>query len=52
MKKKIGFVGLGNMGGRITRRLIAAGHSVLGLDPAPGRAEACGAKAAGSVADL
>ena len=52
MKKKIGFVGLGNMGGRITRRLIAAGHSVLGFDPAPGRAEACGAKAAGSVAEV
>jgi len=52
MKKKIGFVGLGNMGGRITRRLIAAGHSVLGFDPAPGRAEACGAKVAGSVADV
>jgi 3-hydroxyisobutyrate dehydrogenase len=49
---KIGFVGLGNMGGRITRRLIAAGHSVLGFDAAPGRAEACGAKAAGSVADV
>jgi len=52
MKKKIGFVGLGNMGGRITRRLIAAGYSVLGFDPAPGRAEACGAKAAGSVAEV
>jgi 3-hydroxyisobutyrate dehydrogenase len=52
MKKKIGFVGLGNMGGRITRRLIAAGHDVLGFDPAPGRAEACGAKPAGSVADV
>jgi 3-hydroxyisobutyrate dehydrogenase len=50
--KKIGFVGLGNMGGRITRRLIAAGHSVLGFDPAPGRAEACGAKAAESVAEV
>jgi 3-hydroxyisobutyrate dehydrogenase len=49
---KIGFVGLGNMGGRITRRLIAAGHTVLGFDSAPGRAEACGAQAAGSVADV
>lgn len=49
---KLGFVGLGNMGGRITRRLIAAGHMVLGFDPAPGRAEACGAKAAGSVAEV
>ena len=48
----IGFVGLGNMGGRIARRLIAAGHAVLGFDNAPGRAAACGAKAAGSVAEV
>jgi len=48
----IGFIGLGNMGGRIARRLIAAGHAVLGFDNAPGRTEACGAKAAASVADV
>jgi len=49
---KLGFVGLGNMGGRITRRLVSAGHSVLGFDTAPGRAEACGAAAARSVAEV
>ncbi|MBO0831914.1 MAG: NAD(P)-binding domain-containing protein, partial [Actinobacteria bacterium] len=27
---RIGFIGLGNMGGRMTRRLIAAGHPVIG----------------------
>src|SRR5262245_404220 len=48
----IGFVGLGNMGGRITRRLVKAGHTVLGYDSAAGRAEACGAKPAGSVAEV
>ena len=50
--KLVGFVGLGNMGGRITRRLVTAGHTVLGFDSAPGRAAACGAKAAGSVAEV
>jgi 3-hydroxyisobutyrate dehydrogenase len=50
--KLVGFVGLGNMGGRITRRLVNAGYMVLGFDSAPGRAVACGAKAAGSVAEV
>jgi 3-hydroxyisobutyrate dehydrogenase len=39
----LGFVGLGNMGGRITRRLIAAGHTVLGFDTDRSRGAACGA---------
>jgi len=51
-EKLVGFVGLGNMGGRITRRLVNAGHAVLGFDSAPGRAQACGAKAASSVAEV
>lgn len=50
--KPIGFVGLGNMGGRIARRLIDAGHAVLGSDPVAGRAEACGATPAASLADV
>lgn len=45
----IGFIGLGNMGGRITRRLVDAGHPVLGYDPVPGRAAAAGATPAASV---
>jgi 3-hydroxyisobutyrate dehydrogenase len=48
--QRIGFIGLGNMGGRMTRRLVAAGHPVLGFDPVGGRAEAAGATAATSVA--
>jgi 3-hydroxyisobutyrate dehydrogenase len=48
-RKTIGFVGLGNMGGRIARRLVDAGHSVLGMDSVPGRAEACGAQPSRSL---
>ena len=48
----IGFVGLGNMGGRIARRLVNVGHAVLGVDAAPERAQACGAVAAVSLAEL
>lgn len=50
--QKVSFIGLGNMGGRMTRRLVDAGISVLGLDPAPGRAEAAGAKAAADIAQV
>jgi 3-hydroxyisobutyrate dehydrogenase-like beta-hydroxyacid dehydrogenase len=47
----VGFVGLGNMGGRMARRLVAAGITVVGHDPAPGRAEAAGAEPA-ALAEL
>jgi 3-hydroxyisobutyrate dehydrogenase len=50
--RRIGFIGLGNMGGRMTRRLVGAGYSVLGFDPAPGRAAAAGAVPAASVAEV
>ncbi|MBF4770520.1 NAD(P)-dependent oxidoreductase [Nocardioides agariphilus] len=45
-------VGLGNMGGRMTRRLVAAGHRVLGYDVDPARAAEIGCEPAASVADL
>jgi 3-hydroxyisobutyrate dehydrogenase-like beta-hydroxyacid dehydrogenase len=48
----IGFVGLGNMGGRIARRLTDAGHPVLGHDPAPGSAERAGATPARDLAEI
>lgn len=51
-QQKVGFVGLGNMGGRMTSRLTGAGIPVLGYDPVPGRAEATGAGPAASVADV
>lgn len=49
---RVGFVGLGNMGGRMTRRLVDAGTPVLGYDTDPERAPAAGATAAGSVRAL
>lgn len=49
---RIGFIGLGNMGGRMVRRLVGAGHAVLGYDLAEDRAQACGAQPACSVASV
>ena len=36
---KLGFVGLGVMGGRITQRLLAAGHSVVGFNRTKSKAK-------------
>ena len=52
---KVGFVGLGRMGGGMARRLIDAGHEVCVFDMFAKAAEplaAAGAKVAASVADL
>jgi 3-hydroxyisobutyrate dehydrogenase len=46
---RVGFIGLGNMGGRMARRLIGAGIAVLGYDSDPARAAAAGAQAAATV---
>lgn len=51
MAQRVGFIGLGNMGGRMARRLLEAGLEVLGYDPVPGAAARAGAKAAGSVSE-
>jgi 3-hydroxyisobutyrate dehydrogenase-like beta-hydroxyacid dehydrogenase len=51
-QQRVGFIGLGNMGGRITRRIVAAGHPVLGYDLDPARAAAGGATAAPSPIDV
>ena len=50
--ERIGIVGLGNMGGRIARRIAAAGHDPLGYDIDPGRAGAAGIRAATSLEAL
>jgi len=47
-----GMVGTGNMGGRMTRRMVAAGHEVLAVDADPARVPASGARPAASLADL
>ena len=36
---KIGFIGLGNMGGPMAANLVAAGHDVTGFDVAPAKVE-------------
>ena len=36
-KPRIGFVGLGTMGGPMARRLVASGYEVAGHDPSGGR---------------
>jgi 3-hydroxyisobutyrate dehydrogenase-like beta-hydroxyacid dehydrogenase len=50
--RAIGFVGLGNMGGRMTRRLVAAGFRVTGYDVRAGQAEAAGAVTAETLGEV
>jgi 6-phosphogluconate dehydrogenase len=52
---KLGFVGLGKMGGTMVERLINGGHEIVAFDPieeAVNEAEKKGAVPAGSVQDL
>lgn len=51
-KERIGFIGLGNMGGRMTRRLVNAGIAVLGYDATPQRVASAGAQVAGSIEEV
>jgi 3-hydroxyisobutyrate dehydrogenase len=48
----IGIIGLGNMGGRIACRIVAAGYTVIGHDLEPTRISAAGARAANDIASL
>lgn len=50
--ERIGLIGLGNMGGRMGRRLVEHGKTVVGFDVVAGRAEAIGAEPASSVVDV
>jgi len=51
-RRPVGTVGTGNMGGRITRRMVEAGHEVLAVDAEPARIPACGAVPAKNLAEL
>jgi 3-hydroxyisobutyrate dehydrogenase len=51
-REQVGMVGVGNMGGRMARRLVSAGHEVLAFDAQPTRVPAAGARAASSLAEL
>lgn len=48
----VGVVGLGNMGGRIARRIVAGGRPVLGHDRDAARARDAGATPAAGVAEV
>ncbi|BCX19091.1 MAG: 3-hydroxyisobutyrate dehydrogenase [Geminicoccaceae bacterium] len=51
---RIGFLGLGNMGGPMAANLVKAGHVVAGFDPVPearARLESAGGEAAGTIAE-
>ncbi|MCY4086093.1 MAG: NAD(P)-binding domain-containing protein [Actinomycetia bacterium] len=48
---RVAFIGLGNMGGRLARRLAATGHAVSGLDARPERAEQLGVEPPSTVAE-
>jgi len=48
----VGIVGVGNMGGRMTRRMTAAGYHVRAVDADPARIPASGAEPAASLAEL
>jgi 3-hydroxyisobutyrate dehydrogenase len=50
--RPVGMVGTGNMGGRITRRMVEAAHAVLAVDADAARIPACGATPANSLAEL
>jgi 3-hydroxyisobutyrate dehydrogenase len=52
MGRTVGMIGLGNMGGRMTQRLVAAGLTVVGHDPMEGRAAAAGAEPAADPAEV
>lgn len=49
---RIGFIGLGNMGGRMTQCLVRDGVEVLGYDTVAEAITAAGARAAGSAVEV
>ncbi|MCX7521006.1 NAD(P)-dependent oxidoreductase [Microbacterium sp. STN6] len=50
--KRIGFIGLGNMGGRMTGCIVRGGREVLGFDAKTDNIQAVGATPAASAADV
>jgi 3-hydroxyisobutyrate dehydrogenase len=48
----VGFIGLGNMGSRMSRCIVRNGGSVTGYDTNPGAAANAGASTAASISDL
>jgi 3-hydroxyisobutyrate dehydrogenase len=48
---KVGFIGLGQMGGRMVRNLVKAGHEVTAFDVRPEAASDAGVRGARSIAE-
>ena len=48
--KRIGFIGLGNMGGRMTGSIVRTGHEVIGYDAKTDNIAAAGAVPSGVCA--
>jgi 3-hydroxyisobutyrate dehydrogenase len=51
-ERSVGVIGLGNMGGRISRRIVESGRTVFGYDVDERKAAECGATAAGSIREV
>lgn len=51
-EERVGFIGLGNMGGRMTRCIVDAGVPVVGFDARPENIAEAGASAASSIQEL
>lgn len=49
---RIGFIGLGNMGGRMTKAIVRSGHPVIGYDPVKDNVTAAGAQPAASAGEV
>jgi len=52
MSLSVGFVGLGNMGGRMSKRLVEAGRDIVGFDPNPAQNEFWGVPRADTIKEL
>ena len=48
----VGMIGLGNMGGRVARRIQEVGHPIVGYDVSPAQREGSGLDTVGSIGEL
>jgi len=51
-EQRVGVIGVGNMGGRISRRILDSGRPLVGYDRSPEQLERFGVPGAVSIADL
>lgn len=51
-RERVGLIGVGNMGGRMGRRIVDHGVSLIGYDADDSKLESAGISAAGSISEL